>query len=311
MQTVERKYPLSKPMKEQKQEPNITIAQNTTAIVPQAMWRLNRVVCSGLGDRLCLIFAMAGLGHLANARVSVRWCDDPAEKQYDLDVFQSMFVLPPSVTLVPSSQFDEVTANMSDVGFENTEIPATAAFDCVYSLAPKTFKAPQTINASSYTAAYKAAGLEFLKNGSQIGAQNKEKYVVLHVRCVDKTTDFHHNQFCTQKALSAVLSKHIRVIVVSDDVSLARQITNNHNMQLADNDVFTDLTILYDAKGIIQHSPDGWSAFSSSIAMFRSIPLINTWRCAFNRIGEFRQRGGDTAELHMCPDLPKFINSLM
>ena len=263
-------------------------------------WRLDRTVCSGLGDRMCLVFAMAGLGRLANAHIHIRWCED-GDRQYSLDALHSLFALPKLITLVPASQFANRTLHMPDIGFENTEIPATAGFDCVYPLAPKTFLAPEPINGSFYTRAYKAAGLDFVK---KTPPAERGAYVVLHVRGGDKSTGL--GQYCTQEALRAV--QHRKVVVISDDASLAAQITGAAHASA--NDVYADFGLLLDAAAIIQHSPDGWSAFSSSVSMFRSIPLINTWRGPFNRIHEFRQRGGNPYELHTCNELDRFVAAI-
>jgi hypothetical protein len=69
-----------------------------------------------MGDRLCLTFAMAGLARLANAHIYVRWCEnghlDCVTRQYDLNAMSATFTFPPFVTLVPDSQFTELTAGI-------------------------------------------------------------------------------------------------------------------------------------------------------------------------------------------------------
>jgi len=39
-----------------------------------------------------------------------------------------------------------------------------------------------------------------------------------------------------------------------------------------------DMELMIHARGIIQHAPASWSAFSSNIAAAKSIPLLNTWK---------------------------------
>jgi hypothetical protein len=275
---------------------------------PITEWRYNRVVCSGLGDRLCLLFAMAGLGRATNTRVHVRWCEEGAERRYDLKSFNSMFTLPVNVVFTPSSQFASETKSMPDVGFERTEITASEGFDCVYTLGPKTFHAPGAFDALSYPKAYKAAGQEWA-----LRTNAKRQYVVIHARGADKQ-DPNLDDFCTKGAVRKVADAGWPIVLISDDSELSRLIiasSDNVNITVpADDTVFHHLSILHSAVGIIQHSRDGWSAFSSSVAMFRGIPLLNTWRGQFNRIQEFRLRGGHTNELKTCDDTAHFIQML-
>ena len=281
----------------------------TTTPPPQiTQWRYNRVVCSGLGDRLCLLFAMAGLGRATNTRVHVKWCEDGTDRHYDLNSFNSMFSLPENAVFTPSSQFASETKNMSDIGFEHTEIVASEGFDCVYTLGPKTFHAPRAFDTLAYPEAYKAAGQQWA-----LRTNLKHQHVVIHARGTDKQ-DPNLDDFCTKNAVQKVADAGWPIVLISDDTELTRSIiaaSDNVNITVpADDTVFHHLSILHSAIGIIQHSRDGWSAFSSSVAMFRGIPLLNTWQGQFNRIREFRLRGGHTTELMTCDDMTHFIQML-
>ena len=289
---------------------NTNASPNNTNAVIKREWRYDRHVCSGLGDRLGLTFAMAGLGKLANAQIYVRWCDPTESRVYDLNVFATRFELPPSVILVSSSEFDNRTAGMLSISFENTEIPAAEAYDCVYTLAPKTFHVPWPVQQSEYTAAYKAAGLQFKPRSPASraafgrGHPTTNSTVVLHVRGGDKRT--HDQQFCTLEAIKRIAAiGNLSLVVITDDKDLARSLVNG--LMITDSSVYDDLATLHSALAIIQHSPDGWSAFSSVVAMFRGIPLLNTWKGNFNRIREFRRRGEAVRELHTCEDMPQFF----
>ena len=288
---------------------NTTSSYITTTPPPQiTQWRYNRVVCSGLGDRLCLLFAMAGLGRVTNTRVHVRWCEDGTDRHYDLKTFNSMFSLPENVVFTPSSQFASETKNMSDIGFEHTEIVASEGFDCVYTLGPKTFNAPGVFDTLAYPKAYKAAGQEWA-----LRTNPKQRYVVIHARGADKQ-DPNLDDFCTKNAVQKVADAGWPIVLISYDTELTRSIiaaSDNVNITVpTDDTVFHHLSILHSAIGIIQHSRDGWSAFSSSVAMFRGIPLLNTWRGQFNRIREFRLRDGHTDELMTCDDTAHFLKTL-
>ena len=104
------------------------------------------------------------------------------------------------------------------------------------------------------------------------------------------------------------------LVLISDDAGLTQSIVGSSpgvNITVpVDSSVFYHLSILHGAAAIIQHSSDGWSAFSSSVAMFRGVPLLNTWRGAFNRIHEFRRRGGYADELMTCGDMARFVDGL-
>jgi len=285
---------------------NYTTTTTPAPLITQ--WRYNRVVCSGLGDRLCLLFAMAGLGRATNTRVHVRWCEEGTDRHYDLQSFNSMFSLPENVVFTPSSQFASETKNMADIGFQNTAIIASEGFDCVYTLGPKTFSAPVAFDTLTYPKAYKAAGREW---ASRTG--NKHQHVVIHARGVDKQ-DPNLDDFCTKDAVQKVADAGWPIVLISDDTELTQSIiTSSDNVTITiptDDTVFHHLSILHSAIGIIQHSRDGWSAFSSSVAMFRGIPLLNTWRGQFNRIREFRLRDGHTDELMTCDDTARFLKTL-
>lgn len=272
--------PKEEPDTFEKQEPNTT-------------WRYNRRVCSGLGDRMCLMFMMSALGRAANAIVHVRWCEGEGNRLYDLSSFRSILGTPPHVVLVPDSVFDAQTAGMPDVLFDHTEIAAREGYDCVYTLGPKTFRAPAPFNTSLFTRAYHSAGRDWTL------PRSSPPYVVLHIRGTDKL-DPNLNDFFTTETVRAVAAAGLHIMVVSDDHPLTESILQNtdHVPTFApDDNVYHHVALLHGARGIIQHSQDGWSAFSSSVALFRGIPLLNTWKGAFNRIREFEKIGGGTFEL--------------
>jgi hypothetical protein len=298
------------------QKINSSLTFNTTSVPAKQyslQWKYDRVMCTGLGDRLCLIFVMAGLSHTANAQIHFRWCDTARRRDYKPEELEAALHLPSNVVLVPGRDFDNATRGMPAVEYENTEIRAQKAYDCVHSLAPKTFRAPVPVNISNFATSYHALGREWQLR-LPVEVAKLGKYVVLHLRGDDKD-DFAFHNFSTIKAIRAVVSAKLRLVVISDDHRLEQEVlraafTNPAAHIISEGNAYHHIAILHGAAGIVQHSPDGWSAFSSSVAMFRGIPLLNTWTGGFNRILDFERIGGRTFELRACQsqdDVNRFI----
>ncbi len=143
--------------------------------------------------------------------------------------------------------------------------------------------------------AYRRVAREFvLKNRQNMAVPGlpEGKYVVLHVRGKDKS-NAPLSEFETVNVLTKVPSE-LTVVAISDDDTLLESIISNQSlsrlriMKLPEiveevakhgkyEAIFRDLRVLMAASGIVQHSPNGWSAYSSVAAMIREIPLINTW----------------------------------
>ena len=120
---------------------------------------------------------------------------------------------------------------------------------------------------------------------TRVGPVSMSKFVVLHFRGGDKTEPLSH--FNTVEVLRRI-PDHVPVVVVTDDDNLldavlsiaapyAAKITRLRPLpdELANR--MRDFAVLLNATGIIQHSKNGWSSYSSVPAMIRGIPLLNTW----------------------------------
>ena len=120
---------------------------------------------------------------------------------------------------------------------------------------------------------------------TRVGPVSMSKFVVLHFRGGDKTEPLSH--FNTVEVLRRI-PDHVPVVVVTDDDNLldavlsiaapyAAKITRLRPLpdELANR--MRDFAVLLNATGIIQHSTNAWSSYSSVPAMIRGIPLLNTW----------------------------------
>lgn len=286
----------------------VTTPEPVTEPEPPKKWKYDRRVCSGLGDRMCLFFIMAGLGRVANAIVYVRWCEEGqhgGSRTYDIESYKATLGFPEHVIFVPDGVFDMVTVGMADVRSDNTEIIANEGYDCCYAIGQKTFRAPAVFNSSDFTRAYQEEGREW----ALPKPAPEDRYVILHVRGDDKQ-DMNINDFCTVEAVRAVAAVGLRIVVVTDDRSLADSViqhTDNIPVYAADSDVYNNVALIHGAAGVLQHAKDGWSSFSSSVVLFRGVPLLNTWRGGYNRIREFERVGGKTWELRMCEGIDGFV----
>jgi FkbM family methyltransferase len=112
----------------------------------------------------------------------------------------------------------------------------------------------------------------------------KSPYAVLHVRGGDRRDDSKEFISSTQHTL-AQLKKHCgiqRWVLVTDDPIFAKTIAPSDICVPATvDDVIKDMKMLLNAAVIVQHAPNGWSAFSHMAACIRQIPVINT--CPFER----------------------------
>jgi hypothetical protein len=163
--------------------------------------------------------------------------------------------------------------------------------DSAYTTAWKTFKMPDGIKLDRdvFFETYHRVAKEFvLKNRQNMAVSGlpEGKYVVLHVRGMDKPCPL--SEFDTVNVLTKLPSE-LTIVAISDNDTLLESIISNqsisrlHIIKLSDvkldkyEVLFHDLRILMAASGIVQHSSNGWSAYSSTAAMIREIPLINTW----------------------------------
>jgi hypothetical protein len=107
----------------------------------------------------------------------------------------------------------------------------------------------------------------------------------LHFRGSDKNAPL--AEFNTAEVLRRI-PVHVPVVVVTDDHTQLHELLSTTAPYVA-NVTFScslrdeaakrlcDFALLLNATGIIQHSTNAWSSYSSVPAMMRGIPLLNTW----------------------------------
>lgn len=280
--------------------------------IPETPLRYNRAIGSGLGDRLSLFMNLAALGRAVRRDVYVYWeINERLPRHHHarktLQEIKEHFYLPENLNILEKPQFLSQTSGYIDIEFTTDHDPtvmpgylrALWALDSVYTTAWRTFRLPPPLhepNGTEFAQAYRRVAEELdIRKPSDATTEPSflnEKYIVLHVRGTDKPAPLY--EFNTQKILSLLPAKST-IVAITDDESLLDSILTHSTIRLPNvirldnhkirndtgdkdtHDPFRDFRILLGAIGIIQHSPSGWSAFSSLASMLRQIPLINTW----------------------------------
>jgi hypothetical protein len=124
-------------------------------------------------------------------------------------------------------------------------------------------------------------------------------------------------KYCTHEAIRNWGSRGVPMYIVSDDSELKQIVAGAYAgvMQSAiespNSQVFCDLCLMMNSRGIIQHSPMGWSALSAVAAFAAEIPILSTWYGTspnggdpmFNRMHDFEAKGGRPKLTLDCLDL--------
>jgi hypothetical protein len=104
-------------------------------------------------------------------------------------------------------------------------------------------------------------------------------YGVLHIRGTDRRDPSFADH--TVQVLKQVVDAGFNQWIMStDDPEFAKSIADcPYDPASADSldNALRDLTVMSRAKFIVQHAPNGWSAFSHLIACTKQIPIINTY----------------------------------
>lgn len=265
-----------------------------------------RKIVSGVGDRLANLLCVAALARAHGMGCVVQWSNDPAQphRQYDWRQLFRHMGLPRGVHVVDCVEsFDAGQAARVDLRTEGNALPATNAYDCVYTLASRALAIPgRSVGAVELASGFRSVCAEWTIDPPHYRPPPFARYVALHLRGQDKRTPT--LAFHTPRLLARLLPG-MPVAVISDDPDLLRWFSRRFpglwaGDEIADHtlSVVRDLKTLAGACGIVQHSAHGWSAFSSVVAMARGIPLLNTyaWRRR-NLLADFERRGGLPPEL--------------
>jgi hypothetical protein len=308
---------------------NISVA---SSIYGSVMCLFDRDICSGLGDRLLAIFSAYTIAILNNRSMVARWCDHAIpERSYPLEILKTHLKLPDGLTLLAGRDFDSFKKSnpmLPKILYENRELKAFSAYDGVPSLAFKTMTLDGGIHITREM--FEGVYYDWTKQIKQCEARctlpKSQAYFALHIRQGDKSFEhgsvpFIHGAnnplFCTHEALMLVSKTNLSTYFISDDVDLINsEVMSNYapygvKRWISVEGIYCELCMMLHSKGIIQHSPLGWSAFSAVAAFAAQTPLLNTWRGTssdenhlhFHRFYDFDSKGGRPALAKDCLDL--------
>jgi hypothetical protein len=297
----------------------------------------DRRICSGLGDRLLAIFSAYTIAVINNRSLVARWCEqsDRDDRSYPLAELQMHVRLPDGITLLADDQYESfqvsVGTDNAKVEYEGQELKAFYGYDGVPSLAFRAMalKGGVPISRQLFENTYYGWTRQIRCNAT-CGMPANHSYYVLHIRQGDKTYE-HGSQpfvpgvpnqkYCTHEAIAKFAERGIPIYLVSDEDGLKQKValsypgvvkpasaSSGHYTQ-----VFCDLCLMMNSRGIIQHSPMGWSALSAAAAFAAEIPLMSTWYGTspdendpqFNRLYDFGSKGGRPSLMLDCADLNK------
>lgn len=284
----------------------------------------DRALKSGFGDRLSVYMTLAAIGRALKREVYAYWHEENGKEHYKLNLtkIRQLVSWPQNLHILHKYEFlrrkeqcilIHYWMHERDKTKENKHLLASnKAYDGVYTLARRTYGLPSyipTITQEEFTKAYRAVTGEFTFKIKKDKNFPQGHYVALHVRGGDKRSQI--TNFNTIEILQEIQKKQkgqLKLVVVTDDENLLSKIREQaKNLQVVHNiGVFKDkheamiydLNILFEASFIIQHSPAGWSAFSSTAAMARQIPLLNTFTPNSGLQRLFADAGGCPKELN-------------
>lgn len=249
--------------------------------------RVVRPIMGGLGDCVlgCMMYATAG--RLMGAeKVHCIWAGS-----CDLNHVRSSITLPDNLVFWPAASLlkikDVAELKQKDILVESF-LPSQGWWRF------HTIPGFHELNQASFEKAYQALATKVTINQSPIAGKvvstPKSPYAVLHVRGGDRRDDGKEFVASTQNVLAQLKKYGIqRWVLVTDDPSLAQIITTDILAVTADpmsplDGMLSDWSALMNASVIVQHAPNGWSAFSHSASCLRQIPIINTYpfeRCNY------------------------------
>ena len=299
----------------------VTVSTNMSRGGVDTICLFDRDICSGIGDRLLAIFSAYTIAILNNKSMVARWCGHAIQdRSYPLEILKTYLDLPPGLTLLVDQEFDSFEKQnpmLQKILYENQELKAFSAYDGVPSLAFKTMTllGGMHITRTMFEGAYYDWTKQIKQCNAKCPLPKSQTYFALHIRQGDKRFEhgsrpFIHGAnnplFCTHEALVLVSKTNMSTYFISDDVDLINsEVISNYDPYgvkkwISVGGVYCELCMMLHSKGIIQHSPLGWSAFSAVAAFAAQIPLLNTWRGSspdenhphFHRFYDFDAKGG-------------------
>jgi hypothetical protein len=304
-----------------------------------------RVMCTGLGDRMGMLLALAAVARAYNlTSVTMRWCTDPMHAlrvnplfshyvpgwtgfDYTLEALHAHLHLPPEVrfTLDKDARTPHGSVRLIDHGSDR--VPPTQGLPFLPWFGHEIFAIVgrrTRITRAQFEAAYATATDEFMERKVNYDEAAPVFDVVVHLRAFDANTWSGHDRdalghYCTRAALTRITERlpNVSVAVISHNITWARALLGRtlrkKRLLLTPSYDWEDFnTLLAARRGIVQHGSEGWSAFSSVPALARRLPLLNTYTGPSEHRMDFFARFGPLPEhWHRCSDMDAFIARLV
>lgn len=321
----------------------------------QMQYIYDRQLPTGLGDRLGCMLCVAAMAKaqdilslkekepekkepekeakvFENTKVHLYWYEtnEPkgAHRNYDFSEIRRYLQFPDNLIFHTKEELEKL--DYPKLSWKNAELPASFAYDCIPTLAHKTFdysNLKYRVDSDTYALAYRLITAEVkVKNLVYDSAyQIKEnKKGVLHVRGGDKSNWSPEFVATTLTCMHNLKVKYSHIedwILVTDDqhaiklfgplcTSFSNDIVvkseNPSHLHIAQ--MMRDFDILLHADIIIQHVIEGWSAFSNIPASINNIPIINTYPyMRGNLLMSFHNLGGQPKNYYRHDQLNLFL----
>jgi hypothetical protein len=303
-------------------------------------YKYTRELPTGFGDRLGCIICVAALAKAIDLAVEVNentkqqtkihlfWCEksnnkSAAHRFYPFSEISKYITFPSN--LIFHSKEELELLDYPTLSWQNGELPATFAYDCIPTLAHKTFDQTNfkyKIDSPTYKLAYTQIATEVTIKNIDFISELPKNYGVLHVRGGDKA-NWSPAFIDSSVQIVQQLSNHgfNNWVLVTDDKqsfeffpNICKTISKDFQIcqeQSEITEIFRDTILLLNANFIVQHVSDGWSAFSNIPASLRNIPIINTYPfCHNSLLKSFYHLGGKPHNYHECQELSTFISKI-
>ena len=302
------------------------------AAAVEEQWFHHRTVCTGLGDRVGAMLALSAVARAFNVTVSMRWCMDPMSADA-LGPLHMRYIpawtgwhyqLPARPPTGLRLHVDQVEAAQGQAIVDwASRVPYMQALQCLPLLGHELYQLPPhpPVSQGAFQSAYYHAADELFPARSDHGEE--EEVVFLHIRTRNHNThtrDERPSSFCTRAVLRMLLAAGQRVVALTDGPKRARRVLGpayRHLLRNASNasssSVWEDMERLANARGILQHASEGWSAYSGVPALARRVPLLNTFfaETSEHRHDLFAAYGGLPPHFYRCRDARLFVAAVL
>lgn len=290
----------------------------------------DRPICTGLGDRMGLIFTLAALARLENATVVFPWCEDPTPvlqrltrhiprwRGYDYPRGELLlrFRIPEEIQVVANvtGAYD----TLPRVRFEGVGLPAEQGLDAFPTTAWRTMRLGRVVSsAEEFASAYREVtrGFVVLTASLRPPQYPEGSYVALHLRGPDDNSYIpgegaFEDDFCTGRVVRALQRKGWRIVAITNNASWANEHLPDSLAIRAPSSAYDDMMLMANARGIVQHAHNAWSSFSTVPAMARGIPIITTFAGRSSFLDTLQVVGGVPPGLYTCSRRRGFLNAI-